>query len=148
MRFINQCNLRAVPPVNREAVKVLYALDEWIKKYQPEWRFAFEVSMGSFIKTDYLPEDPHQKQAFSAYSSKRVDFLVIDRFGEPVFVIEYNGSGHNLSGDADGRMAVKRLALEKAGIPLLEIAENTSKSEILIELSELVGLIQNGKLKK
>ncbi|GFE97872.1 hypothetical protein DmGdi_29450 [Gluconobacter sp. Gdi] len=145
LRFIDECSLKAVPPVNREAVRVLYAIDEWIKDMQPDWRFAFEVAMGGFIKTPYAPDDPRQKRAFKSYSGKRVDFLLIDRFGNPVLVVEYNGSGHDLSGDADARMAVKRLALQKAGIPLLEIPERMGKLDILAALSEKVGVLETEK---
>ena len=141
LRFLGECSLKAVPPVNREAVRVLYAIDEWIKDMQPDWRFAFEVAMGGFIKTPYAPDDPRQKRAFNSYSGKRVDFLLINRYGQPVLVVEYNGSGHDLSGDADARMAVKRLALQKADIPLLEIPERMSKSDIFAALSEKVGVL-------
>lgn len=139
LRFIDECSLKAVPPVNREAVRVLYAIDEWIKDMQPDWRFAFEVAMGGFIKTPYAPDDPRQKRAFSSYSGKRVDFLLIDRYGLPILVIEYHGTGHDLSGDADDRMAVKRLALQKAGIPLLEIPEKMARLQIMAAISEVAG---------
>lgn len=36
LRFIGECSLKAVPPVNREAVRVLYAIDEWISF--PWWK--------------------------------------------------------------------------------------------------------------
>jgi hypothetical protein len=145
LRFIGECSLKAVPPVNREAVRVLYAIDEWIKDYQPDWRFAFEVAMGGFIKTPYAPDDPRQKRAFNSYSGKRVDFLLINRRGQPVLVVEYNGSGHDLSGDADARMEVKRLALQKAGIPLLEIPERMGKLDIFAALSEKIGVLEPEK---
>lgn len=145
LRFIGECSLKAVPPVNREAVRVLYAIDEWIKVCQPDWRFAFEVAMGGFIKTPYAPDDPLQKRAFNSYSGKRVDFLLINRRGQPVLVVEYNGSGHDLSGDADARMEVKRLALKKAGIPLLEIPERMGKPDIYAALSEKVGVLETEK---
>lgn len=145
LRFIGECSLKAVPPVNREAVRVLYAIDEWIKNMQPDWRFAFEVAMGGFIKTPYAPDDPRQKRAFNSYSGKRVDFLLINRRGQPVLVVEYNGSGHDLSGDADARMEVKRLALQKAGIPLLEIPERMGKPDIFAALSEKVGVLETEK---
>ncbi|WP_408737301.1 DUF2726 domain-containing protein [Acetobacter pasteurianus] len=91
------------------------------------------------MRTTYDPEDPRQKQAFSSYSGKRVDFLLIDRYGLPVLVIEYHGTGHDLSGDADDRMAVKRLALQKAGIPLLEIPEKMARPQIMVAISEAAG---------
>lgn len=131
IKFIGQAELHAVRPVNREAVRVLYALDEWIAANRPGWRMAFEVSMGAFIKTSYSPDDPTQKAAFSSYNSKRVDFLLIDRFGQPMLVVKYHGSGHDLSDDAADRMAVKRLALARAGVPLAEIPAHASKADIL-----------------
>ncbi|CCV04714.1 conserved hypothetical protein [Mesorhizobium metallidurans STM 2683] len=136
IRFVNQAELRAVRPVNKEAVRVLYALDEWIVANQPDWRMSFEVSMGAFIKTSYDLEDRMQKAAFSSYNSKRVDFLLIDRFGHPMLAVEYHGTGHDLSDDAPDRMEVKCLALQRAGIPLVEIPAKASKSNILRMVAE------------
>jgi len=130
IRFISQSELRAVRPVNKEAARILYALDEWMVSQRPDWRMAFEVSMGAFIKTASDSNDWVQNAAFRSYNSKRVDFLLIDRFGHPVLVVEYHGTGHDLSSDAPDRMAVKRLALERAGIPLVEIPAKASKSDI------------------
>ncbi|WP_232309449.1 DUF2726 domain-containing protein [Gluconobacter cerinus] len=101
--------------------------------------FRFRGFDGWVHQNDLDPEDPRQKQAFSSYSGKRVDFLRIDRYGLPVLVIEYNGTGHDLSGDADDRMAVKRLALQKAGIPLLEIPEKMGRPHIMAAISEAAG---------
>jgi hypothetical protein len=132
IRFVGQTKLRAVRPVNREAARVLYALDGWIAANRPGWRVSFEVSMGAFIKTTvYDPENRELKAAFSSYNSKRVDFLLIDKSGHPVLAVEYHGSGHDLSDDAPDRMQVKRLALNQAGIPLVEIEAGTSRSDIL-----------------
>lgn len=136
IRFIRQTELRAVRPVNREAAQVLYALDEWIKECKLEWRVAFEVSMGSFIKTSFDGDDARQKAAFSSYNSKRVDFLLIDRFGMPTLAVEYHGSGHDLSEGAEDRMRVKRLALERAKIPLVEIPAKTTRNDIKRMISE------------
>ncbi|MGH6999343.1 MAG: DUF2726 domain-containing protein, partial [Phenylobacterium sp.] len=135
-RFIEDCDLRAARPVNKEAVRVLYALDEWIKTDRPDWRLSFEVGMGAFIKTAYGADDRLQAAAFSSYNSKRVDFLLIDRFGQPRLAVEYHGTGHALSEDADDRMNVKRLALERAGIPLVEIPAKASRADILIRVGE------------
>lgn len=137
-RFIKECNLKSIGPVNSEAVRILYIIEEWIKRFQPRWRVAFEVSMGSFIKTDYKPEDPLYKRAFNSYSGKRVDFLLIDRFGKPVLVVEYHGSGHYLSDDAEERMEVKRLVLQKVQIPLLEIPYSMEKPCIIEAISTSV----------
>ncbi|MXV36725.1 MULTISPECIES: DUF2726 domain-containing protein [unclassified Saccharibacter] len=69
-------------------------------------------------------------QAFHSYSSKRVDFLLIDKSGQPKLAIEYNGSGHDLDDMAEARMTVKKRALRKAGIPVLEIEKDTPEERI------------------
>jgi hypothetical protein len=130
IRFITEAELYVSRPVNKEAVLVLYALDDWIKHNQPGWRMSFEVGMGAFIKTKYSSDDQGQKAAFSSYNSKRVDFLLIDEKGFPKLAVEYHGSGHDLSDDATDRMHVKRLALSRVGIPLVEVPERTDKQSI------------------
>ncbi|WP_210251299.1 DUF2726 domain-containing protein [Aureimonas psammosilenae] len=139
LRFVAQSRLRAVPPVNREAVQVLYALDDWIADHRPDWRVSFEVAMGAFVKTSYNPRDRRQRAAFSSYNSKRVDFLLVDRLGNPALVVEYHGTGHDLSGDADDRMAVKRLVLKRAGIPLVEVPAGATKRQVLHLIAEELG---------
>lgn len=120
-RFISECDLYAERPVNSEAVRVLYAVEDWLKANSPAWRVAFEVSMGAFIKTGHHPDRSLQQLAFSSYNSKRVDFLLIDACGNPRLAVEYNGTGHDASPDASDRMFVKRLALKKAKIPMIEV---------------------------
>lgn len=141
LRFVAQCELRSVRPVNPEAVQVFYALNDWIEQQGPKRNYylSFEVAMGAFVKTSGDPQDRRQKSAFSSYNSKRVDFLLIDRRGYPQLVVEYNGTGHDLSGDAEERMAVKRLVLQRAGIPLIEIPAHATKPQILGWVSDAMG---------
>ena len=56
--------------------------------------------------------------AFRPINAKRCYFLIIDRFGQPVIVIEYQGSGH-LQNHAVERDAIERTALESAGITFM-----------------------------
>lgn len=130
-RFISQVDLKAVRPVNREAVSVLYALEEWVRAVNNDWRISFEVSLGAFIKTPFGLDEKAAQAAFRSFSGKRVDFLIVDRTGLPTLAVEYHGSGHDLSDDAGDRMAVKRLALRRADIPLVEIPAKTSRAEII-----------------
>ncbi|MBK0022923.1 DUF2726 domain-containing protein [Brucella pseudogrignonensis] len=124
LRFLSECSIYATRPVNREAaLNVLYELQNWISSHRPTWRVGFEVAMGSFIKTEKWQAEAIKDRAFRSYNSKRVDFLLIDNYGKPMLAVEYNGTGHDLSADAASRMAVKRCALERAGIPLLEIGQ-------------------------
>ncbi len=141
LKFVMMTNLHLSKPVNREAAKyVLYALEEWRAVHQPTWKLAFEVSMGSFIRTDIENEDAEKdrlnRAAFSSYNSKRVDFLFVDKFGFPKLVVEYRGTGSYLSPDAEARMEVKRAACMKVGLPLLEIPEKPPKALIMSMLEQ------------
>jgi hypothetical protein len=136
LHAVRRTPLYAVRPVNKEAVRVMYALDEWVASRNPDWRIGFEVSMGAFVKTAGDLGEREQHIAFRAYNSKRVDFLLINRFGYPVLAVEYHGSGHDLSGDAGRRMEMKRLVCKQAGIPLVEIAAHTSKKDMMQLLDE------------
>ncbi len=100
---------------------------------------SFEVGMGAFIKTAYDPKDRQQKAAFSSYNSKRIDFLLIDKGGKPMLAVEYHGTGHDLSNDASDRMEVKRLALRRAGVALLEIPAKATKADMLNLITDKLG---------
>lgn len=65
-------------------------------------------------------------------NSKRADFLVVDREGWPVAVIEYQGSGH-YQGNAQERDAVKRTVLPRAGIRYIEVAAPLSKRRLHLD---------------
>ncbi len=67
-----------------------------------------QTVMGEFLKTD--------RAAYSAINSKRVDFCIVDRQWNPVCVVEVDGSGHFVSRNAGQRNAVKKIALDQAGI--------------------------------
>lgn len=86
---------------------------------QPSGFYAFpQVALGQVIHTD-------SDDAYRAINSKRCDLLVTDRYGKPVAVVEYQGSGHNLGGDAAKRDKIKRTALAKAGVQFVEIPDGT-----------------------
>ena len=82
------------------------------------------------------PRDDREAQA--SINSKRVDMVVIDRGGYAVLAVEVQGAGH-YRGDAYLRDAVKREALRRAGIPMLEIDASWSHEDIERRLSSLVG---------
>jgi len=130
-RFVQEAHIRPRNPINSEAYKAVYVVVErTIKSIKPRHRLLAEVSLGSFLGTTGRASEKAQKRAFNSFNSKRVDFLIIDTYGKPKLAIEYHGSGHYLSDDAEQRDAVKRLALERAGIPLLEFQYGVHANEV------------------
>lgn len=116
-------------PINKEAYKVIVKIEKILEADAPKARVLAEVGMGAFLTTvgqgDLLPED---KLAFSSFNAKRVDFLVIDGFGQPSFIVEYQGSGHHLGAAAERDM-LKREAIRRARIELVEIFNHHSDAE-------------------
>lgn len=117
-------------PINKTAYRVMVDLERELRTRAPKARVLAEVGMGGFLSTggggDLRPED---REAFSAFVAKRVDFLVIDGFGNPAFAVEFQGGGHYLGDTAAGRDAVKKEALRLAGVELVEIQNHASAEE-------------------
>lgn len=131
LKFLKDASLRSRKPINLEAFKAVFIVAEGvINSVTPKHRILAEVSMGSFLGTTGDAPQDAQNRAFKSFNSKRVDFLIIDAYGKPKLAIEYHGTGHYLSDDAKPRDAVKRLALERADIPLLEFHAGVTKAEV------------------
>jgi hypothetical protein len=138
LKAVEAAILKPKKPVNSEASRVLIQL-EHITRQRPARRYRIfaEMSLGAFVAT----EGPRDRKeighlAWRAISAKRLDFLIIDGRGYPAVAIEYHGTGHHQEGgQAAARDAVKRRALEKAGIELVEIQANydTHQSQLMVE---------------
>jgi hypothetical protein len=96
-----------------------------------------QVSLGQIIGTEGV-RDWASDQAHRAINSKRCDLLIADRQGTPIAVLEYQGAGHNMDGTATRRDEIKRIALKKAGVRFIEIANGTANSEIQRTIRELL----------
>ncbi|MGB3313939.1 MAG: DUF2726 domain-containing protein [Albidovulum sp.] len=126
-------------PINREAYAVFVKLENAVAANAPKARVLAEVSMGAFLSTSgYGANKYRDKLAFSSFNAKRVDFLVINGFGKPVLIVEYQGSGHDPDGTAAERDMLKREAIGLAGIELVEIFRHQSPDEIDILLGAAV----------
>lgn len=120
MRFIEQSDMRTKPLMNKTEYAVFKRIEQKLQKATGGFRIMAQVSMGEFLTT-------RDDNAYRSVSSKRADALVIGPTGRPLVVIEVHGSGH-FQGNFEGRDKVKRRALEKAGVELLEIFA-TSETE-------------------
>lgn len=111
------------PLMNYSEFQLFKALNQLLthSNYQ-EFRLFSQVSMGEFIEAE-------ERSAHFAINNKRVDFLIIDKKGYPVIVIEYQGEGHYQE-NAAKRDAVKREACRKAGVLFIELFPHYGKSEL------------------
>lgn len=134
-----------VKPINREASRVLKRLETVTTEIDEGHRVLAEVGLPAFMKFKGTGSGRSAIQsAFNAISRKRVDFLVIDKTGQPVLAVEYHGSGH-YQGNAKIRDAAKREALSAAKLTLLEIhKEDTPEATCQCIREALTGPVSSG----
>lgn len=111
IKFINnkRIRLRKEKVVNNEASKVLELIEVAVKSLKYKYRICAETSLGAFVRTNtnYGTEE-ERNRAFSSLAGKRVDFLIVDLFGNAILAIEYHGSGHGTDEDSTLRDQVKK----------------------------------------
>lgn len=115
---------------NASEFKVYRLLVDEVSKLESRYFVMGQTSMREFLNTDSKFK---KGGSFYALSDRRMDFVIIDDDANVVLAIEYQGSGH-YQGNAQERDEVKALALGKAGIPLMIIADDTAEDKIRSEL--------------
>jgi len=81
---------------------------------------------------------PKKTVFLKTVNSKRVDFCITDNKFSPMAIIEYQGSGHKLSGDSGYRDATKSQAALDAGIKFIQLFNGEKWEEKLTaELSNI-----------
>lgn len=120
-------SFQARPLMSRAEASVFYAAERALKRLDIKGRVMAQVCLGEILRS---PND----DAFRAINSKRVDILVISNTGFPLAAIEYQGEGH-YQGTAYARDAVKKAALQRAGIAYIEATPQHSPEDIERDLA-------------
>ncbi len=108
------------PLLNRSESAVFTVLEACIAEI-PGHRLMAQSSLGELIRPRANSgSSADRKDAFASINSKRLDFAVIDPAGHLALAIEYQGRGHH-SDTSVMRDAVKREALRRAGVEMMEI---------------------------
>ncbi len=121
MEFIAKVDFEARPLLNRPEYKILRILEEVAQDIPGGLRVMAQTSLGEVLAPQPASGSQEARDlAFLSINNKRLDFLMIDAYGMPVLAVEYQGHGHfrDTTFMSD---AVKREALRKAGIRLLEV---------------------------
>lgn len=98
-----------------------------------------QVSLGELFNTKPFG-NPDAAEAYYAYNSRRSDLVIIDRDGNPVLIIEYQGGGH-FQKAYYLRDEIKRRVFQRAKVRALEIAENLSPQEAAARVREQLDAI-------
>ena len=121
MEFIARVEFEPKRLLNKSEYKLLLLLESVACESNARLRVMAQTSMGELIRPK-SGSAPHRdcSLAYRSINSKRIDFVVIDRFGIPMLAIEYQGNGH-YHRHSFMRDAVKREALRKANVRFLEV---------------------------
>jgi len=98
--------------LNKSEMQLLWELEDALKG--KSYRIILQTSLGAFLQHN-------DKNAFLKVNCKRADFVIMNRFGYPEAVIEYNGEGH-YSKDSGLRDNIKEIACNSAEIPFITIS--------------------------
>jgi hypothetical protein len=115
--------------MSKAEYRVFRIVESEINALRNGCRVLSQTSLGEIVGSD-------NEKAFASINSKRVDILIMDRFGDPLAAVEYQGGGHH-QGSAAARDAIKREALRKAGVQFFEVDENHTAEEIAVLVRKL-----------
>lgn len=126
-----EAEFSAQPLLNKPERRILSHLDRILAEVTPGWRAMGQVSLGEILTSE-------DADAYLAINSKRVDLLIIDAECRPLHAVEFQGTGHHLTGNTAARDAVKKEALRRAGIGYLDIQSGDTPAELRAKVQKLV----------
>jgi hypothetical protein len=130
MEAIAQVGFERRRLLNMAEYRVFRALESIVDKEGGGYRLMAQTSLGELIApASTSGTSKERKAAFASVNSKRLDFAVIDKNGFLHLAIEYQGAGHHQN-KAFLRDAVKKEALRRAGVPLLEVSQGMMPSDL------------------
>jgi hypothetical protein len=132
LRLVMQADFERRSLLNVKERRLLACLDKVLLEEAPGWRAMGQVSLGEVLKSE-------DEAAYFAINSKRVDLLIVDTQCQPLFAIEYQGTGHHLGHTAIARDAVKMEALRKAGIGYETIRPGDTPGELRALVRKVAG---------
>lgn len=118
------------PLMSKGESSIFYAAQRAMKRLDIKGHVMAQVCLGEILRS---PND----DAFRAINSKRVDVLIVSTSGLPMVAIEHQGEGH-YQGNAYARDAVKKAALQRAGIAYMETTPQHSAEDIERDLARIM----------
>jgi hypothetical protein len=132
LRAITNAKFQRKRLLNQTEFKVFRAVDPVLPF---GYRLMAQTSLGEVLGAAKSGDPIADRRAHASVNSKRLDIAVIDRAGFVALAIEVQGAGHYGKHTTFIRDAVKREALRRAGIPMLEVYPDWNDARIQAEVS-------------
>jgi len=120
MKAVQACDFECTRLLNRSEARLLPILEAVARELNQGHRVMAQTCLGEIIRPKGSSSNDRNRLAYNAINAKRLDFALFDRSGYLVCAVEYQGTGHHQD-NAFLRDAIKREALRKAGVTMLEI---------------------------
>lgn len=114
LRIIRREKFKKTKLVNKSEMELLEALEKALAG--KGYRIMVQASYGAFLGHE-------DKDVYFQINSKRADFVIMNRYGYPEMVVEYNGEGHYRS-SSSVKDDIKELSVQSANIPFIRITYN------------------------
>jgi hypothetical protein len=139
---VSKVSFQTVPLLNRSEARLLPLLESIVRSGKSGHRVMAQTALGEVIRpaSGGVQKDV-QDEAYASINSKRLDFAIIDRFGILKLAIEYQGHDHYRA-TSFMRDAVKREALRKAGVPMLEVTAEFQRDDVIRDVCRALGISQ------
>lgn len=131
LRRVMEAEFKARPLLNKPERRLLAVIDEALAAESPGWRAMGQVALGEVLWSD-------NKDAYWAINAKRVDLLIVDCECQPLYAVEFQGTGHHLGRETAARDAAKKEALRRAGIGYIEVVSGDTPTQVRETIRRLV----------
>jgi hypothetical protein len=136
LEFVSKVAFETQPLLNKSEFQVLLVLEAVTRSLDQGFRVMAQTSLGEILRPRRSGRETESADlAYRSINSKRVDFVIVDRLGMAIVVVEYQGDGH-YQGTALLRDAVKREALRTAGVALIEVPARFNKDDVAGKVRE------------
>jgi hypothetical protein len=129
--MVTEANFYKKKIMNKSEFRVFKIIEKMMAEKGGGYRVFSQTCLGQIIGSS-------DEAAFRAVNSKRIDFVIVEPFGNIAVAVEYQGGGH-YQNNAVERDAIKREALRKAGTPFVEVQENDSEEWIRLKITQALG---------
>lgn len=135
--IVEKTSYECKPITNFEARSTLKVVETFFAEYGGGYRVLPELAMGAVLGTK-------MDAGFHCINSKRLDVGVVDAQGFLVVAVEYHGTGHYTDADTPIRDLVKKRALQKVGIDLIEVYPGEPEQVIRQKLQQRMNARPSG----
>lgn len=126
--------------MNKTEFRVFATVERIVARSGSGYRVMAQTSLGEVLRTGRPASDAAARKAYAVINCKRLDIAIIDRAGYLALAIEVQGTGHYQQASSFIRDAVKKEALRRAGVDLLEVMPDWETAKITQEVSQRLKL--------